>query len=115
MGRGDGSRSVDGTSWARTPRASESCNRNASFAATSAVSDHSTVPLGTSMELAADAHLIAEPEQRAGEDGVDVGLDGEPLEIRRAVLEARADQARAHDQLVRRRQRRRDRVGEAER
>ena len=66
-------------------------------------------------ELRRRAQLIAGAQQRAHDHAVDVGFGGQRLEVGRFAGEARGRRARSHDQRSDARQRRRDRVRQAER
>ena len=66
-------------------------------------------------ELHGGAQLLAGAQQRAHDHTVDVGLRRQRLEVRCVTGEARRDRAGTDDERADARQRRRDRIGQAER
>ena len=88
---------------------------NRSSSGTCAVCDQRTVPEGTSISCTATRTALRGVQQSPGDRRLDPELGGQRAQIQRAVGEARRRQARSHGQRVERRQRHRDRVGQAER
>ena len=55
-------------------------------------------PFGRLDELRGRPQLIARAEQRAHHHAVDIGFDGEHLDVRRVPGKSRGGRARSHDQ-----------------